>query len=148
MLPHNHTNLDLSFLSDCRLDHVAIAVTDLETSIKFYQLLGLKFSLEREEIVSEKVRVAFAAIDGVARLELLQSTSNDGPIAKYIEKKGPGLHHLCFLVKDAAKKQMELEAAGMQFIYDKLRQGANNRLINFIHPKSTGGVLIELSQKI
>ncbi len=144
MLPHN---LDLSFLSDCRLDHVAVAVKDLEASIKFYELIGLKFSTEREEIASEKVVVAFAAIDQIARLELLQSTTDDGPIAKFIEKKGQGLHHLCFLVKDVLKKQQELEKNGIQFIYDKLREGANNRLINFIHPKSTGGVLIELSQK-
>lgn len=144
MLPHQ---LDLSFLSDCILDHVAIAVKDLESSIQFYELIGLKFSSEREEIISEKVRVAFAPIDQIARLELLQSTSEDGPIAKYIDKKGPGLHHLCFLVKDVALKQRDLEKNGIQFIYDKLREGANNRLINFIHPKSTGGVLIELSQK-
>lgn len=144
MLPHD---LDLSFLSDCRLDHVAIAVKNLETSISFYQLLGLKFSSAREEIASEKVIVAFAALDQIGRLELLQSTTDDGPIAKFIEKKGQGLHHLCFLVKDVLKKQQELEKIGMQFIYDKVREGANNRLINFIHPKSTGGVLIELSQK-
>lgn len=144
MLPHQ---LDLSFLSDCSLDHVAIAVSNLEASIKFYELLGLKFSPEREIIASEKVKVAFAAIDQKAKLELLESISEDGPIAKHIEKKGAGLHHLCFLVKDVALKQKQLETLGYKFIYDKLKEGANNRLINFIHPKSTGGVLIELSQK-
>lgn len=144
MLPHD---LDLSFLSDCCLDHVAIAVKDLEQSIKFYQMIGIKFSAEREIITSEKVKVAFAAIDQQARLELLQSTEEDGPIAKFISKKGEGLHHLCFLVNDVAVKQTELSSQGVQFIYDKVREGANNRLINFIHPKSTGGVLIELSQK-
>jgi len=144
MLPHH---VDLSFLSDCCLDHVAVAVKDLESSIKFYELLGLKFYKEREQITSEKVLVAFAAIDKTARLELLQSTDNDGPIAKFIAKKGEGLHHLCFLVKNVADKQTQLQSLGIQFIYDKVREGANNRLINFIHPKSTGGVLIELSQK-
>ncbi len=144
MLPHN---LDLSFLSDCRLDHVAVAVKDMDQSIKFYELLGLKFCSEREIIPMEKVIVAFAAIDQFARLELLQSTETDGPIAKFISKKGEGLHHLCFLVNNIAQKQSQLSDLGLQFIYDKVRQGANNRLINFIHPKSTGGVLIELSQK-
>lgn len=144
MLPQN---LDVSFLSDCRLDHVAIAVTDLESAITFYELLGLKFSSHREDIPSEKVRVAFAAIDQFAKVELLQSTDPVGPIAKFIAKKGEGLHHLCFLVQDITKKQNQLQIQGIEFIYDKAKEGANNRLINFIHPRSTGGVLIELSQK-
>jgi len=138
----------LEFLSGCSLDHVGIAVVNLDASIKCYESIGLKFDSHREIVDDQKVTVAFAPMDQNARLELIASTTEDGPIAKFIESKGAGIHHLCFLVDDLRQKQAELEKKGMKFVYKEAKVGANQRLINFIHPKSTGGVLIELSQKI
>jgi methylmalonyl-CoA/ethylmalonyl-CoA epimerase len=139
-------------LEDAVLDHVAIAVNDLDTAVARYELLGLKFSKERETVASQKVQTAFASLDSTTNdhaghLELLQTTEPDGPIGKFIEKNGEGIHHLCFQVKDIRKKQLELEKKGIRFIKDEPFQGANNCLVNFIHPKSMGGVLIELSEK-
>jgi methylmalonyl-CoA epimerase len=132
--------------SDLVLDHVAIAVKELETAVKRYELIGLKFANEREIVASQSVQTAFAPMDQHARLELLMPINGQGPIHQYIEKKGEGIHHLCFRVADIEKKSAELKAAGMVFIYDKPQIGAHHCLVNFIHPKSTGGVLIELSQ--
>lgn len=130
------------------LDHIAVAVSNLEESIKFYTLLGLEFAPEREVVESQKVTTAFAKIDAVANLELLAPTSDDGPIAKFLREKGAGLHHLCFRVEDIVAKQAELEAQGYRFTSKEPFKGAHNCLVNFIHPKSSGGVLIELSQKM
>jgi len=137
-----------SLLGDCSLDHIAIAVTNLEASIQFYEQLGIAFLPDREVVVDQKVKVAFAPIDKLAKMELLESTSEDGPIAKFIRDRGAGMHHLCFLVPNLEKKQKELEDKGVRFLYQKGQIGAHQRMVNFIHPKSTGGVLIELSQKL
>lgn len=133
-------------LKDCILDHVAIAVTNLEEQVQFYQQLGLVFSKEREIVADQKVKTAFAAIDMNAHIELLESTDPDGPIGKYIDKKGPGIHHICFQVDNIERKQDELEKKGIRFLYPEPKLGAKNCIVNFIHPKSAGGVLIELSQ--
>ena len=138
----------LEGLKDCRLDHVAIAVNDIEESIKIYTALGLRFDSKREVVESQKVKTAFAAIDAHAHIELLEPTDEDGPIAKYIAKKGQGIHHLCFQVPNVKLKQQELEIQGLKFIYEAPIMGAGNCLVNFIHPKSSNGVLIELSQKV
>jgi methylmalonyl-CoA/ethylmalonyl-CoA epimerase len=135
-------------LEDCHLDHVAIAVSDLEQSIKVYQALGLSFADEREIVESQKVKTAFAAIDEKAHIELLEPTSKESIIAKFIAKKGQGIHHLCFRVKDVKAKQAQLVSEGFQFIYSEPFEGAGNCLVNFIHPRSTGGVLIEISEKM
>lgn len=140
--------MSLPHLEDCFLDHVAIAVSDLELSAQKYEDLGLVFDSKREVVESQKVKTAFAHIDKNAHIELLQSTDDDGPIAKFIAKNGEGIHHLCFRVVDVAHKQAELEAKGIRFIKEKPFEGANSCLVNFIHPKSMNGVLIELSQKI
>lgn len=134
-------------LENCILDHVAIAVKDLDESIKVYTDLGLTFSADREVVEEQKVKTAFAHIDTNAHIELLEPTSDDSAIQKFIDKNGPGIHHLCFKVKDIAKKQEELLSKGFRFIYPAPKIGAGNCLVNFIHPKSTGGVLIEISQK-
>ena len=140
--------MSLPNLDDCHLDHVAIAVSNLEESVAKYQNLGLSFDDKREVVESQKVKTAFAAIDSNAHIELLESTSDDGPIGKFIAKNGEGIHHLCFRVPDVEKKQSELEAKGIKFISASPFPGANNCLVNFIHPKSMNGVLIELSQKM
>jgi methylmalonyl-CoA epimerase len=134
-------------LDDCFLDHVAIATSDLENSVDIFTKLGLTFSKEREIVTEQKVKTAFAHIDTNAHIELLEPTSTESAIHKFIEKNGPGIHHLCFRVKDVIKKQEELIENGFRLIYPKPVTGAGNCLVNFIHPKSTGGILIEISQK-
>lgn len=137
----------MQHLEDCHLDHIAIATSDIESSVKLYEALGLKFDSSREVVESQGVKTAFAAIDNKAHIELLEPTTSESSIHKFIEKKGGGIHHLCFRVKDVKAKQAELEAKGMKFIYPAPVSGANECLVNFIHPKSMGGVLVELSQK-
>lgn len=129
------------------LDHIAIAVKNLEESIKIYENLGLTFDARREVVASEKVKTAFAPIDTHGHLELLEPTDTTSAIFQFMEKRGPGIHHMCFRVDDVKAKQAELEKQNMKFIYPEPKEGANNCLVNFIHPKSTGGVLIELSEK-
>lgn len=138
----------LEELKNCHLDHVAIAVKNLEESVKQYEALGIVFDSAREVVSEQKVKTAFGHIDVNSHIELLESTSEDGPIAKYIDSKGPGIHHLCFRVQDVALKQKELEEKGFKFLYLDPKKGANNTLVNFIHPKSMGGVLLEISQKL
>lgn len=133
---------------DCILDHVAIAVSDLDRAQKVYEDLGLKFGNKREVVESQKVTTAFAHIDQNAHLELVCPLNGEGPIQKFIEKNGEGIHHLCFKVPDVVKKSEEMVALGYRLIHEKPFVGANNCLVNFIHPKSTGGVLIEISQTI
>jgi methylmalonyl-CoA/ethylmalonyl-CoA epimerase len=134
------------FNKDCYLDHVAIAVSNLDRSQKIYEDLGLTFGSEREVVESQKVTTAFAHIDEHAHIELVCPLNGEGPIQKFIEKNGEGIHHLCFKVPDIEKKSAELIALGYILTHPKAFQGANNCLVNFIHPKSTGGVLIEISQ--
>ena len=135
-------------LPDCHLDHIAIATENLESTVELYTSLGLVFDSKREIVEEQKVKTAFAAIDAKAHIELLEPTSEDSAIHKFIQKKGPGIHHLCFRVEDVKAKQKELEEKGMKFIYPEPVKGANNCLVNFIHPKSMNGVLTEISEKL
>lgn len=134
-------------LSDCILDHIAIAVKSIDVSEKFYKDLGLTFAPEREIVEEQKVKTAFANIDVNAHIELLEPTDPESTIQKFIDTKGEGIHHICFKVKDVVAKTNELTAKGYRFIYPAPRLGAGGCLVNFMHPKSTGGVLIELSQR-
>lgn len=136
------------FNKDCFLDHVAIAVSDLDRAQKVYEDLGLTFNHEREVVESQKVTTSFASINEMAHIELVCPLNNEGPIQKFIEKNGEGIHHLCFKVTDVLKKSEEMKALGHKLVYQDPIIGANNCLVNFIHPKSTGGVLIEISQTI
>jgi len=137
-----------SYLSDCHLDHIAIAVENLEASVKVYEALGLKFEDSREVVKDQAVTTAFAAVDEKAHIELLEPYGEDGPIHQSLKKRGPGLHHLCFRVKDVEQKATQLRSAGFVLLYEKSKMGAGGCLVNFIHPKSTGGVLVEISQKV
>lgn len=139
--------MSLPLGQDCILDHIAIAVKSISASTKIYQDLGLEFSGEIEEVKEQKVLTAFAQIDQNAHIELLEPTSEDSTIHKFIESKGEGIHHLCFKVPDVKKKTLELTQKGYKFIYPEPKIGAGGCLVNFIHPKSTGGVLIEISQR-
>jgi methylmalonyl-CoA/ethylmalonyl-CoA epimerase len=128
------------------IEHIGIAVKSLETAIPYYeQVLGLTcYSIE--EVADQKVKTAFFMV-GQTKIELLESTSEDGPIAKFIEKKGEGIHHLAFAVNGLADVLPETEAKGIQLIDKQPRKGAEGLQIAFLHPKSTFGVLTELCEK-
>ncbi len=130
-----------------KIDHLGIAVPSLAEAIPLYESL-LGTSVEHiEEVVDQKVRTAFFAV-GESHFELLESTDPDGPIAKFLSKGRKGIHHLCVEVTDIEAVMEEYRAAGVRFIDEKPRMGAHNKLIAFIHPKSTGGILLELSQSM
>jgi methylmalonyl-CoA/ethylmalonyl-CoA epimerase len=125
-----------------KLDHVGIAVHSIEAALQTYQQLG--FSLHEIAVISEqKVRVAVLPA-GESRIELLEPTAPDSPIQKYLEKRGEGVHHLCFQVSDIRRKIEELRAASMQLVSLPAQTGLEGRRIAFLHPKSAHGVLIEL----
>lgn len=129
-----------------KIDHIGIAVSNLEESLKLYrEILGL--DLQGTEVVEEqKVKVAFLPI-GDTEFELLESTDSSGPIAKYIEKKGQGVQHIALEVEDIEKAIEEMKEKGLRVIDEKPRYGAGGSKIAFLHPKSTNGVLIELCQR-
>ena len=129
-----------------KIDHIGIAVSNLDETVKLYRdVLGLE--LHGTEVVPEqKVRVAFLPV-GDTEVELLESTSAEGPIAKFIEAKGQGIQHIAFRVNDIEAALEEMKAKGMRLIDDKPRYGAGGAKIAFLHPKSTGGVLIELCER-
>jgi methylmalonyl-CoA epimerase len=139
--------MSLPYSEDCILDHIAIAVKSISSAKKIYEDLGMTFSSEIEEVKDQRVFTAFAQIDQNAHIELLEPTCEESTIHKFIESKGEGIHHLCFKVKDVRKKTEELTLKGYRFIYPEPRIGAGGCLVNFAHPKSTGGVLIEISQR-
>jgi len=139
--------MSLPELKDCILDHIAIAVKNISEAKKVYEDMGLVFAPEIEEVKDQKVFTAFAHVDTNAHIELLEPTSQESTIHKFIETKGEGIHHLCFKVPDVVAKTRELTEKGYRFIYPEPRIGAGGCLVNFMHPKSTGGVLIELSQR-
>ena len=124
------------------IEHVGIAVKDLTTSIKYYEdVLGLKcYSIE--EVKDQKVKTAFFKI-GQTKIELLESTEPNGPIGKFIEKRGEGVHHIAFAVNEIEQALSEAERKGIRLIDNKPRKGAEGLNIAFLHPKSTGGVLTE-----
>jgi methylmalonyl-CoA/ethylmalonyl-CoA epimerase len=128
-----------------RVDHIGIAVKSIVESLKVYEALGLK-SVGVEEVAEQKVRVAFLPL-GEAEIELLESTSPDGPVAKYIEKNGEGIQHLALRVDNLEAALAELKAQGVRLIDEKPRYGAGGAKIAFVHPRSTGGVLLELSER-
>jgi methylmalonyl-CoA/ethylmalonyl-CoA epimerase len=128
-----------------RVDHIGIAVKSIAESLKFYEALGLK-SVGVEEVAEQKVRVAFLPI-GEAEVELLESTAPDGPVAKYIEKNGEGIQHVALRVDNLEAALAELKAQGVRLIDEKPRYGAGGARIAFVHPRSTGGVLLELSER-
>ena len=129
-----------------RVDHVGIAVKDLAESVKFYESLGFK-AAGYETVEEQKVKVAFLPC-GDSELELLESTSPDGPIARFIDKNGPGIQHIAIRVDDIDKALEELKEKGVRLIDQTPRYGAGNARIAFVHPKATGGVLLELTQRM
>ena len=129
-----------------KLDHIGIAVKSIEEGLKYYRdVLGMEY-LGEEEVTEQKVRVAFLKL-GESRIELLEPTSSDSPVAKFLEKQCAGIHHIAVLVDDIKAALSEHRKAGTRLIDETPRVGAHNMLIAFIHPKSTGGVLLELCQR-
>ena len=129
-----------------KIDHIGIAVKDLEKGIANYEgILGLSCT-GTEEIAEQKVRVAMIPV-GDINIELLESTSPDGPVARFIERKGEGFHHIAYRVRDIQKEIERLKERGVRLIDREPRIGAHGAKIAFIHPKSTGGVLVELVER-
>lgn len=128
-----------------KLDHIGIAVKSLAQSAKLYEMLGVK-STGVEEVAEQKVKVSFFPV-GDSEIELLESTSPDGPIAKYIEKNGEGIQHLALRVDNIEAALAELKAKGVRLVDETPRYGAGGARIAFVHPKSTGGILLELSER-
>lgn len=129
-----------------KLDHIGIAVENLEQSMAFYRdVLGLELH-GTETVEEQKVRVAFFPV-GDTEIELLESMDPEGPIAKFIAAKGQGVQHLAFRVKDIEKTLADLRARGIRLIDEKPRYGAGGAKIAFLHPKATNGVLVELCQR-
>ncbi len=129
-----------------KIDHIGIAVKSIDQALSVYEgVLGLK-PAGLEEVVDQKVRVAFLPL-GDSEVELLESTSPDGAIARYIEKNGEGVQHVAFRVDDLEATLARLKERGVRLIDEKPRYGAGGARIAFLHPKATGGVLIELCER-
>lgn len=128
-----------------KIAHIGIAVKNIDHALPFYtQQLGLTL-LGTEEVESEQVRVAFLGI-GESRLELLEPLREDSPIARFIEKRGEGIHHIALDVDDLHERIQSLKTAGIPLIHEEPKQGAHGAQIAFLHPKAAGGVLVELCQ--
>jgi methylmalonyl-CoA/ethylmalonyl-CoA epimerase len=124
------------------IEHIGIAVENLAEAIKFYEeVLGLE-CYAIEEVADQKVRTAFFMV-GATKIELLESTQPDGPVGKFIEKKGPGIHHIAFAMPDVAEALKDAESKGVQLIDKSPRKGAEGLNIGFLHPKSSLSVLTE-----
>jgi len=128
-----------------KISHIGIAVASIEEASPFYRdVLGMEF--EGTEVVAEqKVKVAFFAV-GESRIELLEPTADDSPVAKFLEKNGPGVHHVAYEVADLEQRLAALKAEGVRLIDESPRTGAHNTRIAFMHPRASGGVLTELCE--
>jgi methylmalonyl-CoA/ethylmalonyl-CoA epimerase len=130
-----------------KIEHLGIAVKNLDEASKIYETLLGKTHYKQEEVESEKVLTTFFRV-GESKIELLTATHPDSAIAKFIEKKGQGIHHIAFDVDDIYAEMQRLKAEGFVLLNEEPKKGADNKLICFVHPKSTEGVLIELCQEI
>ena len=129
-----------------KIEHLGIAVSNIEESLRVFEtLLGIQ-SYKIEEIESEGVKTAFLQV-GESKIELLEATNPDSPIAKYLEKRGQGIHHIAFEVDNIQTEIERLLNEGFVLIHESPKNGADNKLIAFLHPKSTEGILIELCQE-
>lgn len=129
-----------------KIEHLGIAVSNLEEAIQLYEKLLNTPCYKIEEVASEFVKTAFFKI-GESKIELVAATDAQSPIAKYIEKRGQGIHHIAFDVEDIEQEIERLESEGFQMIQRTPKNGADNKIIAFLHPKSTEGVLVELCQE-
>ena len=130
-----------------KIEHIGIAVKDITKSNELFAALFDEEHYKLEEVASEGVMTSFFKV-GESKIELLQATNPESPIAKFIEKKGEGVHHIAFGVEDIDAEIKRLEGKGFTMIHKEAKKGADNMMIAFLHPKSTNGVLIELCQEI
>lgn len=130
-----------------KIEHIGIAVKDLEKGNELYKKLLGKAHYKIEEVASEGVKTSFFKV-GFNKIELLEATNPDSPIAKFIEKRGEGIHHIAYAVKDIRKEMKRLKKEGFQLLNEEPKKGADNKLVCFVHPKTVGGVLVELCQDI
>jgi len=129
-----------------KIEHIGIAVSNLQTAGEIYQKLLNTSVYKTEEVLSEGVKTAFL-MNGPNKIELLEATNPDSQIAKFIAKKGEGIHHIAFDVSDIRVEMARLKAEGFVLLNDEPKLGADNKLVCFVHPKSTNGVLIELCEE-
>lgn len=130
-----------------KIEHLGIAVKDLKTSnILFEKLLGAPH-YKIEDVLSEGVKTSFFKV-GPNKIELLEATNDDSPIAKFLEKKGEGIHHIAFEVDDIVMEMERLKAEGFTILNEVPKKGADNKLVAFVHPKTSNGVLVELCQEM
>ncbi|HQV77882.1 MAG TPA: methylmalonyl-CoA epimerase [Chitinophagales bacterium] len=129
-----------------KIDHIGIAVKDLDASVKLFSKLFNKKPFHQEEVLSEKLDVSFFDL-GDTKVELMQAHTTESKVYKYLEKKGEGIHHVCFEVQDIYAEMQRLKAEGFQPLTEEPYLGALNKLVCFFHPKTTNGILIELCQK-
>lgn len=129
-----------------KLEHIGIAVKSLGVSDELFAKLLGKESYKKETVEREGVTTSFYET-GESKIELLEANNTESPIAKFIDKKGEGIHHLAFGVKNIFKEVERLKKVGFQFISEEPKEGADNKLVVFLHPKSTNGVLVELCQE-
>jgi methylmalonyl-CoA/ethylmalonyl-CoA epimerase len=130
-----------------KIEHIGIAVKSLDISIPLFEKLLGSNCYKQETVESEKVKTAFFK-SGESKIELLEDGDERGIINRFIEKKGEGMHHIAFAVKNITEEVDRLKSAGFEFIQEEPRRGADNKLVCFLHPKGTNGVLIELCQEI
>ena len=128
-----------------RIEHIGIAVKNLDASNELFEKILGKAHYKIETVASEKVATSFFGI-GESKIELVEATGEDSPIAKYIDKRGEGIHHIAFEVDDIYAEMKRLEAEGFQLLNTVPKKGADNKIVVFLHPKTTNGVLVELCQ--
>jgi methylmalonyl-CoA/ethylmalonyl-CoA epimerase len=127
------------------IDHIGIAVESIDESVKFYQSIGWD-DIATEIVDKDGVKVAFLPLANQANIELIEPIREDSPVRKFLNKNGQGLHHICMRVDDIHKTLQDMKNAGVRLIDETPRKGAHGKWVAFVHPKSTGGVLLELSQ--
>jgi len=130
-----------------KIEHLGIAVRDLSAANEIYTRLLGAAPYKMEAVESEHVKTSFFSV-GENKIELLESTDPDGPIGKFVEKRGEGIHHIAFEVADILAEMERLRAAGFVLLNEFPKKGADNKLVCFVHPKNTSGVLVELCQEI
>jgi methylmalonyl-CoA/ethylmalonyl-CoA epimerase len=130
-----------------KIEHIGIAVNDLDAAGKIYETLLSTACYKTERVESEGVETAFYQV-GESKIELLGATSEDSPIAKFLAKKGEGIHHIAFAVEDIKAEMKRLQGEGYILLNETPKKGADNKLVAFLHPKSSHGVLVELCQEI
>jgi len=130
-----------------KIEHIGIAVKDLDKGNELYKKMLGKAHYKIEEVASEGVKTSFFKV-GFNKIELLEATNPDSPIAKFIEKRGEGIHHIAYAVKDIRKEMKRLKKEGFKLLNEEPKKGADNKLVCFVHPKTAGGVLVELCQEI